>query len=350
MSTVQKLYNRGLIKPPAFVGGSTQYETVVGSDSYGVSSSKSDMDIYGFCIPPKEIVFPHLAGEIEGFGRQHQRFKVFQAHHIQDAEARKEYDVSVYNIVSYFQLTMEGNPNMADSLFTPVRCILHATKIGQMVREKRHLFLSKKMWHSYKGYAYQQAHKMESKQCDGLPELMRFEDEYNIPHWITYQQAFDHLTGEDYIPALKDHDWDVLNKYVQLYAETKKKSKRAERVKIDGYDCKFGYHTVRLMNQIEQVLTEHDMDLERNREQLKSIRRAEWTREQIVEYFNTKEKQLEDLYQRSTLRHSPDEDAIKQLLLECLEEYYGSLDGCISQVDKHQYLINDLKELLRKYS
>jgi hypothetical protein len=26
-------------------------------------------------MPPKEMVFPHLAGQIEGFGRQQQRFE-----------------------------------------------------------------------------------------------------------------------------------------------------------------------------------------------------------------------------------------------------------------------------------
>lgn len=41
----------------------------MGSIAYGVFADQSDRDIYGFCILPKEDVFPHLAGEIPGFGQ-----------------------------------------------------------------------------------------------------------------------------------------------------------------------------------------------------------------------------------------------------------------------------------------
>ena len=82
-STVQKLAEKGLIKPPRFVPANTHYETIMGSVAYGVSSDTSDMDVYGFCIPTKEVIFPHLAGQIEGFGRQRQAFEQFQQHHIQ---------------------------------------------------------------------------------------------------------------------------------------------------------------------------------------------------------------------------------------------------------------------------
>jgi hypothetical protein len=96
-----------------------------------------------------------------------------------------------------------------------------------------------------------------------------------------------------------------------------------------GYDLKFAYHVVRLLNEVEQIMIEHDLDLERNREQLKSIRRGEWKKEEIVDYFQTKEKELESLYTNSKLPHSPNENKIKKILLECLEMHYGSLDGAI---------------------
>jgi predicted nucleotidyltransferase len=293
MSTVQKLYNRGLIRPPMFVAGSTQYEVVMGSVAYGVDSNHSDIDIYGFCIPNREVIFPHLNGEIFGFGKQIQRFEQFQQHHVKADE--KEYDITIYNIVKYFQLVMENNPNMIDSLFVPQRCVLHITKIGQMVRENRKLFLHKGSWFKLKGYAYSQMHKMATKNPD--PD-----------------------------------------------------SKRAESIQKYGYDVKYAMHCVRLMNQVEQILIEHDLDLERNREQLKSIRRGEWSEKQVVDYFQKKESELEEVYTKSDLRNTPDEATIKRILLECLEEYYGSLDGAISQPDKYQFLLNDLKELIRRYT
>lgn len=273
-SIVDYLMKRQLVTPPPHIKNTVQYEVMMGSVAYGVSSDTSDMDVYGFSIPPKNVVFPHLEGEIQGFGRQHKRFDQWQAHHIKDPSNDQEYDVTIYNIVKYFQLCMENNPNMIDSLFVPRRCVLHSTQIGEHVREHRKEFLHKGSWHKFKGYAYSQVHKMTNKN----PE---------------------------------------------------KDSTRLWMYEKYGYDVKFAYHVVRLLNEVEQILIEHDIDLERNREQLKSIRRGEWKQEQIVNYFEAKEKELEKLYTESKLPHSPDEVKIKTLLVQCLEMYYGSLDGAI---------------------
>jgi len=294
MSYVKKLAKKQLIKPPSYVVDCTQYETIMGSESYGVSSNNSDIDIYGFCIPDKEIIFPHLNGEIFGFGRQIQRFEQYQQHHILDKEAKgqKQYDITIYSVIKYFQLCMENNPNMIDSLFTPIRCVLTCTNIGTYVRENRKLFLHKGSWFKFKGYAYSQIHKMKTK----VPEGGRVA---------------------------------IIEQY--------------------GYDVKFAYHTVRLLCEVEQILTEHDIDLERNREQLKAIRRGEWTENQVYEYFDMKERSLEELYTQSTLRNKPDENKIKEILINCLEMYFGSIDKMVKIQGTADNILNDIEELLRKY-
>jgi len=299
-SIIDTLASKQLVTPPGFLRANVQYEVLMGSVAYGVSTDTSDMDVYGFCIPPKNIVFPHLNGEIMGFGKQHERFEQWQQHHIKDISAKKEYDFSIYSIVKYFQLCMQNNPNMIDSLFVPRRCILHSTAVGELVRENRKLFLHKGAWHKFKGYAYSQVHKMKTKS----PE-------------------------ED--------------------------STRYEMVQKYGYDLKFAYHVVRLLNEIEQILIEHDLDLERNREQLKSIRRGEWTQEQIINYFETREKELEGLYTSSTLQHSPNEEKIKGLMLQCLEHHYGSLSDAIKTditvnavLDEMQAYIDKIRRSINK--
>jgi predicted nucleotidyltransferase len=295
-STVKTLSRKGLLHAPSFLPDAVQYETVMGSVAYGVSTDTSDFDVYGFCIPPKEMVFPHLAGEIPGFGRQIQRFEVFQQHHVLDPQALggkgRSYDLSVYSVVKYFQLCMENNPNMLDSLFTPDRCVLHMTPVGQMVRENRRLFLHKGVWHKFKGYAYAQVHKMKNKEPEG---------------------------------------------------------KRRELVEKYGYDVKFAYHVVRLLNEVEQLLTEGDLDLERNREQLKSIRRGEWSEHDVYAYFTSKEKELETAYTNSKLPHSPDEKRIKQLLLDVLEQHYGTLEGAVVVVDPAVKALREMEEVLARY-
>jgi predicted nucleotidyltransferase len=165
-SRVQLMKQKGLITPPKWLPQNIHYETVAGSVSYAISSDTSDMDIVGFCIPPKEDVFPHLRGEIPGFGRQIQRFDVWQQHHIMDQEARQEYDFSIYSIVKYMSLAMENNPNILDSLFTPQRCVLFCSSIAQIVRENRKLFLHKGSYQKFKGYMFSQLHKIGNKNIE----------------------------------------------------------------------------------------------------------------------------------------------------------------------------------------
>lgn len=281
MSTVRQLAERGLARPPKWLPVNVHYETIMGSVAYGVSSDTSDCDVYGFAIPRKEDVFPHLAGEIPGFGTPAKRFEQYQEHHIADPDALggkgRTYDLTIFSIVKYFSLAMENNPNIIDSLFTPAFCVLHSTRIGNLVRENRRLFLHRGAWPKFKGYAYSQLHKLAIKQPTG---------------------------------------------------------KRAVLVAAHGYDTKFAYHVVRLLDEVEQILVEGDIDLQRNNEQLKAIRRGEWTEDRLRRWAAEKEFQLERAYCASTLPATPDEPRIRALLLNCLEEHYGSLAGCIVEPDR----------------
>lgn len=291
---LDKLHSKGLIHPPKFLIPNTAYLVMMGSVAYGVSGDTSDTDVYGFCIPYKEDVFPHLRGEIPGFGTPGQRFDVWQQHHIKDSETGKEYDFSVYSIVKFVSLVMDNNPNMVDSLFVPRRCILHSSDVSEMIREKRTMFLHKGAFHRFRGYAYKQMSKIRTKSNSSNP-------------------------------------------------------KRAADVEQYGFDLKFAYHVVRLALECEQILLTGDLDLERDREMLKSIRRGEWTIDQIEQWFTEKESQLEQAYHNSKLPHDPNENAIRQLLMDCLEHHYGSLAACVSREISADRIIDDLRSLLTKY-
>ena len=65
-SIIQRLASNKLISPPKFLPNAIQMEVVMGSIAYGVAGDSSDMDIYGFCIPNSDDVFPHTRGEIPG--------------------------------------------------------------------------------------------------------------------------------------------------------------------------------------------------------------------------------------------------------------------------------------------
>src|SRR5207248_2179266 len=105
---LDQLEKRGLIQPPPWLITNVMNLSLMGSQAYGTSHEQSDFDVYGWCIPPKELIFPHLAGEVPGFGRQQKRFEQWLQPHIWDMDALggkgHEYDFTVFSIVKYFHL------------------------------------------------------------------------------------------------------------------------------------------------------------------------------------------------------------------------------------------------------
>jgi len=147
---------------------------------------------------------------------------------------------------------------------------------------------------------------------------------------------------------LTDEELSKLEKLYQEYPLKQNLKRRSDAVEY-GYSTKFAYHVVRLLNEVEQILVEGDLDLQRNNEQLKSIRRGEWTLEQLEAWFVNKEKILETTYANCSLPHSPDEEKIKGLLMNCLEMHYGSLGSAVVRVPQLDQLVNDLSALVDRY-
>lgn len=56
--------------------------------------------------------------------------------------------------------------------------------------------------------------------------------------------------------------------------------------------------------------------------------------ERLRQWAADKEADLERAYAQSKLPATPDEAKLKALLLSCLEEHYGTLDGCVVQPDR----------------
>lgn len=289
MDLLNKLNKAKLISPPSFLPDVVMYVARTGSVSYGCSSDTSDEDFVGFCVPTINILFPSFAGELYGWDMQTKRFEQWQQHGIKFND--KVYDFNIYNIVKWFRLTADCNPNMVDSLFVRREDVIHSTQISELVRENRKLFLSKKAWHTYKGYAYAQAASLDKIPIGSRKELV---DKY-------------------------------------------------------GFDVKYAYHIVRLVDEVEQILTLEDLDLHRAKEHMKAVRRGDLTKKDILEWFSVKEKELEKAYSNSKLPEKPREEELKQLLLKCIEIHYGSLDKYIVNTTKEHIILSKIANLVNGY-
>lgn len=245
----------------------TSYEVIMGSFAYGVSADTSDVDLYAVSIPPNSVLYPHTVGYVYGLLETPPMFEVLNSHHIMMGD--KEVDFNVYGLVKYFNLCTENNPNMLDSLFVPDRCIVYADDAGKHLRDNRHKFLHKGAYVKYRGYFFQQLTKLVNGQLS------------------------------------KASRQDLVNQY--------------------GYDTKFAYHIVRLALQVEELLTTGDMDLERNKEVLKSIRKGAWTKDELLSWTKSKEQELDRLFLRSNaLPESRDIAMLKRLFNEIVEIKNGA--------------------------
>ena len=185
---------------------------------------------------------------------------------------------------------MDQNPNMVDSLFVPADCILHITPIAGRIRAERQLFLSKGSYHKFRGYMHAQISKLDRK-----PE-----------------------------------------------------GKRKESFERWGFDLKYAAHAVRLADECEQILEFGDLNLRRTKEHLKAIRKGDVKLDDIRKWLTDKERHLGNLYQKSKLRNTPDKPKIKELLLTCLEQYFGNLEKAeFVNPNKYQTMIDQIKEIVK---
>lgn len=242
-----------------------QYLTLMGSHAYGTHHENSDFDVYGFTIPPKEYIYPNF---INGFERP-SVFEQFLGK-IEATKKKECLDFQIYNITKYFRLVLDNNPNMIDSLFSRSNCELIVTDIGRKVKENRQLFLHKGMWQKFKGYSHSQLSKIRT-----LPE-------------------------------------------------EKRSPERRANIEKYGYDVKFAVHIFRLLDEVEQLLLTGDLDLMRNREQLKSVLKGYYTLEEVDNYFKETESRLAKVYDESSLPYGPRTEEVRRLLVECLDEFYNT--------------------------
>jgi len=284
MGIVNKLYNKGLITPPTWLPCNVHLEIIGGSRMYAANDhDSSDYDIRGIFTPPKEMIFPSSSGLIYGFD------KIPNCEHWLQGKTlhnNKEYEFDLHNITKFFKLVIENNPNQLDLMFVNETDITQCTEVGRMILDNKLLFLSKLSFIRFRGYA-----------C---------------------------------------------NQFLSIKNGKNAKGKRKELIDTYGYDTKYSYHLIRLMNEAIQILTECNIDLKRGSEEYRAIRTGQWSYEKLEKEFNERKLQAEEAYRKSNLPEIPPYEKIKNLLLNCLESHYGSLKNVCPQPN---FAINTLKEI-----
>lgn len=278
---------RGSIDAPAFIFSNTFLLAYSGSRAYGIQSIGSDIDLVGCCIPPQEYLFPESYGYIRGFGDQPPVFNDYHNTNIQYGSPAKQYDLRVYGIVHFFELARKGNPQVLEAIFTPTADQIFCNKIGQLILANREIFLSKALFAPFTGYAYSQKSQIE-KLASG---------------------------------------------------------KRKELVDNYGYDTKAAAHAMRLLSEAEYIFQNGTLDIKHLADFHTSIRNGHFTLDMFYSHFDTQYERVKELYSQSTLPEKSDQNAIRQLLLDCINMQYAT-GKAAKAFDKHQIATDKIRVIL----
>lgn len=270
-------------------------ETIGGSQAYGCQTPTSDYDLLGIILPKAEHLFPQKFGFILGFDQ----VPAFSRKELKGKDGKVNIDGKMFeaewvSLIEFFiHAGLKGSPNLVEILFVKRPLVTVGTKMGWMLRDNRQKFLSMKTFHAFKGYANGQMHRIRQRN----PET----------------------------------------------------EERKNLVAKHGYDVKMAYHTLRLIDQLEQILLTNDIDLERNKEECKLMRKGEWGDfDRFDNEFQKRMSNLEEIKNKSNLSQFPRQGDLKILLQEILEEHFGSFEKMGSEISQTDYEFISSKDVFEK--
>ena len=119
------------------------YLTLGGSRAYGTNTPTSDIDIRGFYFnKPDDIL----------------SLKEEKKEEVEN----KETDTVVYSLKKFLSLLMNCNPNVIEMLGTREEDVILQTETSKYLRDNFELFLSKKAYATFGGYATAQLRRLEN--------------------------------------------------------------------------------------------------------------------------------------------------------------------------------------------
>lgn len=319
----------------------TIYKVKHGSVAYGLATPESDLDIKGVAIPPNQ----YFLGFVDKF-EQCERL-VHKGH---------PNDEVIYDVRKFFSLAANSNPNICEMLWVDEADILYIDNFGKQLRSNAGLFLSKKARHTFSGYAHAQLKRIKThkKWLLDPPKNMPQRSDFGLSNT---QKPIDGSTFGALNSLMEDgHEFDASvmtvlqneRKYLsakqhwdqyQNWQKTRNK-KRSELEAKYGYDTKHASHLVRLMRMCEEILLGKGVIVKRpDAEELLAIKtQGIWSYDELVEWAEKQDAKMDDLYEKSTLPHSPDLKKLDELCVSLVDEYlWFDMERTINEINQKMW-------------
>ena len=284
-----------------------------GSHVYGTNTPESDLDLRGVCIGPPKVIFSI--------------FKNFEQYQGQKGEDR-----IIYDIRKFFALCSKCNPNIVEQLYTPPEFWITVTPLWEKILENKHLFISKAAKNSFSGYAHAQLKKLRShhKWLRDIP-VKPDPEKYGVDvHKLSKTQAdaIKHMPvevfKEEYVEFARNYkryqqdlkEWNDYDNHMK-----QRNPARLALEKAHGFDSKFGYHLIRLYHEAVELLKTGAITLPRpEKDLLMDIRQGKYSLEELIEIGEKLDKELDGLYETSTLPWGPDKNGIDEFYYSIIME------------------------------
>ena len=283
----------------------TIFKCISGSHAYGLDSPTSDSDLRGVAIPPKEFYYG-----LHNFEQQITEIP----------------DITIYSLKKYVQLLRDCNPNIVDLCFIDrSEHILFENEYWKQLKNNRHLFLSKRAKFTYSGYAISQIKRIKRhKVWIGEPQAKPIPEKYLKR---IEQNMFDidvsKLDSNSYYFDKNAYE-NAKKKYEQYeYWKENRNKQRAELEEKYNFDTKHAMHCCRLMIMGIEILKYGEVKVYRDKDRnfLLDIRNGKYSYEEVLQMADDYDNQLNELYEKSELPHSPDDKAIDKLLVEITDSF-----------------------------
>lgn len=289
-----------------------------GSVAHGMYIPKSDPD----SIDDKDIMGVYI-GPLEhylGFGRE----DVYE-------KWEGEWDSVFYELKKFVGLLLNCNPNVLSLLWLKPNGIIYESLLGQRLRENRDMFVTKKAYHSFSGYAHDQFKKMISFNQEAQALMEQLEHQLTSlgidPDSSDDGHSLRRLDGQPFVGATTEM-MEVVKRYRgerrRFYSGGYMGQKRRELVRRVGYDAKNAAHLIRLLRMGIEFLTEGTLHVERaDAAELLDIKRGTWPLEKVKTEAERLFQLAQEAYVRSALPHEPDRPRAERLCVEMISEYHG---------------------------
>ena len=233
-----------------------------GSVAYGTNiPGKSDDDYMGVFVPEED----YCGIGLKGIEQVEFRTNPTDSGH---RNTPQDMDCTLYSVKKFIQLLLNNNPNSLESLFYPENCRLYVNHFGQMILDAKDVFVSKKAYHSFKGYSFSQIARLER--------------------------------GET------------------------KTTGRVDLIEKFGYDVKMASHSIRLYLECNELLSTGGITLPLKENNLVlSIKRGEWSKIDFLAEAKRLETICDSLYASTKIAHSPNHDAAHELLKKINKDFLG---------------------------